>query len=86
MKWILSKEKQRGVDRPVIRRWVDGKLERMPVAKYRRIRDDYSALEEFVKRQNAPLELRQKVDYKHAFINDALLTDYYEDLLTDIPT
>jgi integrase len=84
MKWVLKKEKQRGVERYIIRCWENGKPKRLPTEQYRRIRDDYEKLVEFVKRLNAPYELKMKVDYKHAFINDALIEDYREYLETKI--
>lgn len=80
MRWTLFKEKQRGQEVFVIRRWVGGKNDRLPLQKYKRIREDYEALCGLVKRLNAPIDLREKVDFKHAFIDDNLLSDYEEHL------
>lgn len=82
MRWSLFQENERWV----IRRWKGGKYERLPVHKYRRIRDDEAELIEFVNRLNAPINAKQKVTYKHAFINDALKMDYFRFLKAQIPS
>lgn len=82
MRWCLLKDS--GVF--VIRRWNCGKYERMPVSKYRHIRNDEALLAEFVLRLNAPLDVKEAVNFRHAFINDALLEDYKEWLLARFPT
>jgi integrase len=88
MKWGLTKEKQRGALRFVIKRWNPdlGRPERLPVTEYQHIREKEDELREFVKRLNAPLAAITKVDFKHAFINDELLTEYLEYLQTKITT
>lgn len=70
MKYYLGKESGKFV----IRVWPGNR--RHPIQEYRLIRDDKEKLEEYVKRLNAPHELRTWVSYKHAFINDALLNEY----------
>jgi integrase len=82
MRWSLFQEK--GVW--VIRRWEGGKYKRLPVKRYRSIRGDYEKLSEFVKRLNAPIDAKEVVDYKHAFISPSLLEEYREYLLAKIPT
>lgn len=82
MRWSLYKE----AGKWVIRRWYAGKYERMPVSRYKRIREDEPALRELVKRLNAPIDARSRVDFKHAFISPALLDEYLEYLVTQIPT
>lgn len=74
MKYYLGKES----GKYVIRSWP--KNLRHPIKEYRLIREDREALEAYIKRLNAPHELRTWVSYKHAFINDALLSEY-EDYL-----
>jgi integrase len=82
MRWSLFKEGQVWV----IRRWEGGRYKRLPVKRYRGIRDDYEKLSEFVKRLNAPIDVKEAVDYKHAFISPKLLDDYRDFLLAQIPT
>ncbi len=72
MKYYLGTE--RGLF--VIRSW-PGNL-RHPIKEYRLIRADREKLEEYIKRLNVPHALRSWVSYKHAFINDALLSDYQQ--------
>jgi hypothetical protein len=84
MRWSLFKERQRGKDVWVIRRWRNGKNERLPAKKYRLIKDNYEELVALVKRLNKPIDLREKVDFQHAFINEALLNDYEVELHNSI--
>jgi len=87
MKWLIQKERQKnGIVRNVIRRWNGNKFERLAVKKYQSIRDNDEELRRFVMRLNAPLILKEKVDFKHAFIDDHLLSDYLDFLLVKIPT
>lgn len=82
MRWSLFQEKGRWV----IRRWEEGRYKRLPVKRYQSIREDYEKLSEFVKRLNAPIDAKEVVDYKHAFISPKLLEEYQEFLLAKIPT
>lgn len=75
MRWAIRKEANGTLS---VRRWVKGKNERLPVSKYRHLRDKPEELEAFVKRLNAPLDNRLRVEFKHAFINDELLAAYWE--------
>lgn len=86
--WGLTKEKQRGIGRWVITQWNPEKRrpDRLPVSQYEHIRDDEEKLREYVKRLNAPLTAKTKVDFKHAFINDDLIESYREFLHTRIRT
>ena len=94
-RWLLNKEKQRGVERFAIKRWMtfpDGteKLERLPVKKYQFIRDDEDELKKLVVRMNSQVPPEQKtkvaVELKHAFIDPKMLEDYKDYLLVQIPT
>lgn len=82
MRWSLFKEQNKWV----IRRWKDGKYQRLPIAKYKRIRESEAELEELVKRLNAPVDAKAKVDFKHAFISVPLLETYQEFLANQIPS
>ncbi len=93
--WSLFKEKQRGLIRFVIRRWVinsDGTkiLERLRLEKYKSIRSDETELKDFIIRLNDEQfreeRGRAKVALKHAFISPDLLDSYQNYLLTQIPT
>lgn len=86
MRWSLFKEKLRGRTQWVIRRWHAGRNERLPLSKYRRIREDPAALEELVKRLNAPITCKEKVEFKHAFISPTLLDEYMRYLTAQIPS
>jgi integrase len=88
MKWGLTTEKQRGVERFVIKRWNPrlARPERLAVTEYQHIRDDENELRAYIKRLNAPLAAKTKVDFKHAFIDDELLSEYLEFLQTKIST
>lgn len=78
MKWGLTKEKQRGKEVWVIKRWNPDKgcPERLPVSEFRHIRDDEAELQALIKRLNAPLTAKAQVEFKHAFIDDALVSEY----------
>jgi integrase len=78
VRWGLYRDRGRWV----IRR---GK-ERLPTAKYHRIRHDELLLREYVDRLNAPLRVKEAVKFKHAFISPALLAEYQEWLEAQIPT
>jgi integrase len=80
MRWYVGKEKGQFV----IRGWPGNK--RLAIAKYRRIRQDEAALEELVKRLNAPVDTKKKVEFKHAFISPALLDEYLRYLKAQIPS
>lgn len=80
MRWYLGTDKGKFV----IRGWPGNK--RLALNKYRRIRDDREALEALVKRLNAPVDAKEKVSYKHAFISPALLDDYLRYLKAQIPS
>jgi integrase len=86
--WGLTQETQKGVKRWVIKRWnpEKGCPERLPVVQYEHFRDDEPELRAFVKRINAPLSAKSKVEFKHAFINDDLLDEYLDFLQTKIST
>lgn len=86
MRWTVRKEIQRDKEVLVIKRSFENKVERLPVKQYAQIRDDVEKMTEFVKRLNAPIDARVRVNFQHAFINDALLDEYLEDLKTIIPT
>lgn len=88
MRWSLGKEKWKGKEVWVIRRWnpEKGRPERLPLPKYRRIREDPEALAALVERLNAPIKAREAVAFKHAFINEALLTEYHGYLEAQIPS
>jgi integrase len=77
-RWGLYKDRGRWV----IRR---GK-ERLPAHKYRNSCHNEEELSAFVKRLNAPVDAQAKVQFKHAFIDDALMAEYLEWLLVKIPT
>lgn len=81
-RWSLYKEGGKWV----IRRWRDGKYERLPVKRYASIRDNEEELQQFLLRLNAAHRTCEKVAFKHAFINDALLAEYEEWLTAQIPT
>lgn len=80
MRWYLTTEKGQFV----IRGWPTNK--RLPIKKYREIRGDEEELKKLILRLNAPLELRSKVAFKHAFIDDKLLAEYLAHLKGKIPT
>jgi integrase len=86
--WVLFEESQKGSKRWVIRRWNGKRYERLPVGKYKRIREDHAALSEFVTRLNASAEAkaRKSVEIKHAFISPALLERYQLHLTAQIPS
>jgi integrase len=87
--WGLTQEKQKsGITTFVIKRWDTEKKRpvRLPVQEYAHIRDDEKELREFVKRLNAPLSAQRKVEFRHAFINEALLEKYLKYLKTQIAT
>lgn len=97
--WTIIKEKVswKGHDPkivPVIRRVVylpDKTLqERLESSKYAHLRSNPRALEDFVIRLNkrVPEELRTRhaVEFKHAFINERLLSEYRSFLVASIPT
>ncbi len=86
MRYVLFQESLKGQRKWVIRRWKEGKYQRLPVEKYASIREDQTKLEEFVKRLNAPLDAKFKVEFKHAFISPALLEDYLTFLVAQIPS
>ena len=80
MRWYITTENGQFVIR-------GGKgNKRLPLKDYSAMRHDEAALKAFVLRLNAPRDLREKVDYKHAFINDALLSEYKDFLKSSIPT
>lgn len=93
--WTIIQELQRGQYVQVIRRRVylpDGTRlqERLSATKYNHLRKDPRALEDFVIRLNkrVPEVLRTKRanEFKHAFINEPLLSDYLSFLTASIPT
>jgi integrase len=93
--YSIVRQAQRGKTYVYVRRWViypDGteKFERLPSEKYAHLRTDWAELERFVIRLNQSLpneqRTRVKVEIRHAFINDELLSEYLSFLLTQIPT
>jgi integrase len=93
--WTLSHEKQRGKDKPVIRRWVtlpDGKTvyERYPAALYRAFLDNPDELEKLVIRLNGAvpedLKRKQRLIINHAYIDDGLLAKYLDTLRARLPS
>jgi integrase len=82
MRWKILKDRNTFS----VRRWNNGKLERLPSSQYSDIRDNIDDLDKFVKRLNAPYEAKIKVEFSHAFINDSLLADYFNYLSSQIPT
>lgn len=86
MKWGLTRETQRGKETWTIKRWNPDKgcPERLPVSEYRHIRENEAELQALVKRLNAPLSAKSKVEFKHAFIDEALIAEYLEYRLTEV--
>lgn len=93
--WKLKSETQKGVRRFIIARWIrfpDGKatVERLPVNQYRSIRDNELELRKLVLRMNdrVPREDRaiEVIELRHAFIDTALLDDFKDYLLAQIPS
>jgi integrase len=58
---------------------------RHPIKFYKAFQHDEEAMASYVRRLNAPHDLKVKVEIKHAFINDALLADYLGYLMGRIP-
>jgi integrase len=81
-KWRVFKEGGRAT----VRRWHAGKFERLALVQYRHVRDSEGELKDFVHRLNAALRVPELVAFKHAFISPALLEEYLEHLLAQIPT
>lgn len=81
-KWALFQENGKWV----IRRWEAGKYKRLPIRQYKHFREDENELKAFVHRLNAPMLARDAVTFKHAFINEALLTEYRQMLLAQVPS
>lgn len=67
----------------VIRRWPGNA--RLPIKMYRSFRHDEEELKQFICRLNAPHDLRLKIEWQHAFINEALLNQYQSFLITRVP-
>lgn len=91
-KWCLCSERQKGKPAFTVRRWVTypdktKKLERYPSKKIKGLTE--LELKDFVIRLNheVPKELRTKeaVELKHSYINPALLDQYKEYLLIQVP-
>lgn len=72
-----------------IRRWENGKFKRLPVKKYGRLRGNLEELRAFVSRLNYQIEkeraTRDAVNFKHAFISPAMMDDYHDFLLSQVP-
>lgn len=79
-KWVAIKEKQRGKEVITIRRWVNKKLERLPVRKYRHFRDNLEEVQKYLLRLNE--SGKKQVQIKHAFISPTLQDEYLELLCT----
>lgn len=93
--WTLNRQRQRGVERWAIWRWVklpDGKakLERLPVSKYKLIRENETELRKLVVRLNDQVSredrAKEKIQIRHAFIDTALLDEYRDYLIVQIPS
>lgn len=93
--WTLLKEKQKGVDKLVIRRWVtlpDGKAlnERYPTSFYSTLSGNPEELKKLVLRLNNDvndkLKRKKKIILQHAYIDPELLKSYHEHLSTRVPS
>jgi hypothetical protein len=93
--WKLKRENQKGAERFIVVRWVrypDGTatLERLPVAEYRKIRNNELEMRKLVLRLNDRVSREdravQAVELRHAFIDTALLDEFREYLLAQIPS
>lgn len=92
--WYISYENQRGIIRATIRRHyvVNRKqhVERLPVSKYQTIRENPSELEKFITglnlKREEELRLSSIIPLKNKFIDQSLIDDFLELLLTQIPT
>lgn len=93
--WCMYTETQRGVPRPVIKRWVEyptgtKRCERLPVIKYAPMRDNPGELANFLIRLNAEhrkeLAAKSAVQIKHAYINDSLLERYQNRRHLEVPS
>lgn len=86
MRWCLVKD----AGNLSIRRWENGKYKRLPIAQYKRIRDNPEALAELVSRLNYQVDKEERaketVQFKHAFISPSLIEQYREFLLAQVPT
>jgi len=84
--WSITEETQRGKTRLVVRRWVTyekggRKCERLPAEMIEEYQGDKAALMRYVARElNAHLikarEAKEKIAFKHAYIDEALLERY----------
>lgn len=92
--WVLYTEKQKGLEKPVIRRWVtfpDGRKvnERFPVKHYSAIAHNPVELEKLVIRLNGAIpeeqKLRKKLEIRHAYIDDQMLDKYRDVILARVP-
>lgn len=68
-----------------IRYWENGKNRRLPISKYKGIRQDESELQRFITRLNHRISTKKVVEFKHAFINQNLLDEYLAHLCQQIP-
>jgi integrase len=93
--WRIKSEKQRGVDRLTViryKRLPDGTqtVDRLPVQKYEAFRDKPEELTKLIDRLNYTYNrerlAKEKVKFKHAFIDDALLEEFRDLLAAQIPT
>lgn len=80
-RWCIIRDKKRGVR---VRRWNNGKYENLTKTKYQGLSEE--ELEKYVKRLNAPIDNLEKVQFKHAFIDDFLIENYREWLSSRVPT
>lgn len=93
--WSLFYESQKGIRRPVVRRWVtypsgQKKCERLPTAKYAHFRGKPEELAKFVLRMNEELRKEQAAKtaaaVKHAFIDEALYERYRKLRSLEVPS
>jgi integrase len=93
--WSLFNESQKGVQRPVIRRWAtlptgEKKCERLPTAKYAHFRDKPEEMAKFILRLNEEHRkehaAREGVALRHAYIDDALIDRYHKRRAREVPS
>jgi len=68
-----------------IRYWENGKNKRLPIKKYRNIRENQSELQQFILRLNHQILTKTAIDFRHAYINESLLAEYLNYLCQIIP-
>jgi integrase len=92
--WKIKRENQKGISRFTVVRYVKfnghESTQRLSVRKYKAIRDNPEELQKLCDRLNYDYNkeklAREKVQWKHAFINDALIEEFRELLANQIPS